>query len=57
MTRSRINPFHAAGLRQAAPDIIRFGHGGSRGRKPDRGAFLSSPRVVCLVIDRPHHGR
>jgi hypothetical protein len=43
----------AAGLRQAATDIIRFGHGTSSGRKVyPRSSFIPGLHDVCLLFEK-----
>jgi hypothetical protein len=39
----------AAGLRQCCPDIIRFSHGASSGRKVYRSSFIPGLHDVCTV--------
>lgn len=43
----------AAGLRQAATDIIRFSHGASSGRKVYRSSFIPGLHDVCVVFTKP----
>lgn len=49
----------AAGLTQAATDIIRFSHGATSGRKVYRSSFIPGLHDVCMVFRKPatHVGR
>ena len=40
----------AAGLRQCCPDIIRFGHGNSSGRKAYRSSFIPNLHDTLIVL-------
>jgi hypothetical protein len=44
----------AAGLRQAATDIIRFSHGASSSRKVYKSSFIPGLHDTCVIFEKPN---